>query len=138
MTEQRGLLVLIGLQVVVVALLVVLLLQRGESARTIPASTLYQAVLPNDGQAYFGKIESQEPHQLVLTDVYYVQSRVNQETKEVSNILVKRGQEWHGPDRMTLNRDHVMLIEPVGSQSAVAKLIEDSRKAPAQQSPASG
>lgn len=32
MTEQRGMLVLIGLQVVVVALLVVLLLQRGEWA----------------------------------------------------------------------------------------------------------
>jgi len=62
------------------------------------------------------------------TDVYYIQSQVNQETKAVTSVLVRRGNEWHGPDRMFLNEHHIVLIEPVGISSKVAKLIEDDKK----------
>jgi hypothetical protein len=55
--------------------------------------------------------------------VYYIQSQVNPDTKAVSNTLVRRGNEWHGPDRMLLNERHVVLIEPVGTGSKVAQLI---------------
>jgi hypothetical protein len=63
-----------------------------------------------------------------LTDVYYIQSQVNQETKEVKRVLVRRGNEFHGPDRMFLNERHIELIEPVGEKSDVAKLIEADKK----------
>ena len=84
----------------------------------------YSAVLLDNNQVYFGKLEKAGSSFPVLTDVYYIQSQVNQETKAVTNILVRRGNEWHGPDRMILNSRHILLIEPVGPKSKVAELIE--------------
>ena len=88
----------------------------------------YSAVLLDNNQVYFGKLEKAGAAYPVLTDVYYIQSQVNQETKAVTNILVRRGNEWHGPDRMFLNARHILLIEPVGPNSQVAKLIEEDKK----------
>jgi len=60
----------------------------------------YYAILLTNGSVYFGHIESLGSAFPVLHDVYYVQSAQNPDTKAVSNILVKRGKEWHGPDGM--------------------------------------
>ena len=88
-------------------------------------STPYHAVLLMNGQAFFGRVQSLDSEYLMLQDVYYIQSRQNPETKQVANVLVKRGQEWHSPDRMILNRRQVMLLEPVTETSQVAKLIAE-------------
>ena len=88
-------------------------------------STPYHAVLLQNGQAFFGRIQSLDSEYVVLQDVYYIQSRQNPETKQVSNVLVKRGQEWHSPDRMILNKRNVILMEPVTETSQVAKLIAE-------------
>jgi hypothetical protein len=90
--------------------------------------TPYQAVLLLSGQAYFGKLENFGSPYPVLTDVYYVQNQVNQETKQVTNTLVKRGKEWHEPDRMVLNARQIVFVEPVTPGSQLAKLIEDLKK----------
>ncbi|MBC8232077.1 hypothetical protein H8E77_21225 [bacterium] len=50
---------------------------------------------------------------------------VNQQTKKTVNILVKRGQEWHAPDSIIINRNHILFIEPVRPDSAVVKQIKD-------------
>jgi hypothetical protein len=84
----------------------------------------YSAVLLDNNQVYFGKLDKASSAYPVLTDVYYIQSQVNQETKAVTNILVRRGNELHGPDRMFLNSRHILFIEPVGPNSKVAQLIE--------------
>ena len=60
--------------------------------------------------------------------MYYIQSTVNQETKAVTSVLVRRGNEVHGPDRMFLNERHIVLIEPVGTSSKVAQLIETDKQ----------
>ena len=60
-----------------------------------------------------------------LADVYYIQSQMNQETKQVNSVLVKRGKEWHSPDRMILNAKHIVLIEPVKPDSDLAKRIAE-------------
>jgi hypothetical protein len=86
--------------------------------------TPYAAILLDNGQVYYGKLTNAGAEFPELTDVYYVQSQVNSDTKAVSNILVRRGNEWHGPDRMFLNERHITLIEPVGTGSKVAQLIE--------------
>ncbi len=39
----------------------------------------------------------------MLTDVYYIVTKTDPTTKQVTNVLVKRGKELHGPDRMYLN-----------------------------------
>ena len=90
-------------------------------------TTPYAAVLLDNNQIYFGKLANPGSPFPELTDVYYIQSSVNQETKAVSNVLVRRGNEVHGPDRMFLNAHHIILIEPVGPNSKVAQLIADDK-----------
>jgi hypothetical protein len=87
--------------------------------------SIYQAVLLDNGQVYFGKLDGAGTEFPVLTDVYYIQNKIDPQTKAVSNVLVRRGKEWHSPDRMILNGRHVILIEPVGGGSQVAKLIAE-------------
>ena len=83
----------------------------------------YQAVLLDNNQVYFGKMADLSSDYPVLTDVFYIQTTVNQETKQQSNILLKRGKEWHAPDKMVLSARHIIMIEPVTNGSTVAKLI---------------
>jgi len=91
-------------------------------------TTPYAAVLLDNNQLYYGKLTNASSGYPELTDVYYILSQVNQETKEVKRVLVRRGNEFHGPDRMFLNEHHIVLIEPVGEKSDVAKLIEADKK----------
>lgn len=87
----------------------------------------YYAVLLNNNAVYFGKLEGLETDYPVLRDVFYIQSATNTETKAVTNVLVKRGKELHGPDRMILNKTSIVFVEPVGADSKVAQLIAESR-----------
>lgn len=83
----------------------------------------YQAVLLDNNQVYFGRMSDLGTEYPVLTDVFYIQTAINNETKQQSNILVKRGKEWHAPDKMVLNARHIIMIEPVTDGSQVSKLI---------------
>ena len=50
-----------------------------------------------------------------------------QRLHEAFSPLVKRGKEWHSPDRMILNANMIVLIEPVSPGSRVAQLIAEAR-----------
>jgi hypothetical protein len=91
---------LAGLMVAVLAGLHIFLTLRPTSVRF---STPYQAVLLTNGSVYFGHLQDYGTPQPVLTDVYYVVSQTNPETRQVTNSLIKRGKELHEPDRMYLN-----------------------------------
>jgi len=88
--------------------------------------TPYQAVLLVNGSVYFGKLEGWGTGRPVLTDVFDVVSKTDPDTKQVTNVLVKRSSEKHEPDRMYLNPAMVVFVEPVGRNSPVAKLIEEA------------
>jgi hypothetical protein len=103
--------------------------ERGHRQRGPEITTPYAAVLLDNGNLYYGKLVNAGSSFPELTDVYYIQSQVNQETKAVTSVLVRRGNEWHGPDRMFLNDRHIVLIEPVGTNSKVAQLIEADKQA---------
>ena len=94
----------------------------------VKLDTTYHAVLLDNGQVYYGKIQGLGTEFPILTEVYYVQNQVNPQTKEVTNLLVRRGKEWHGPDRMILNARHIVLVEPVSPDSKVAQLISQGKK----------
>jgi hypothetical protein len=96
--------------------------------RRIEFNTPIQAVLLDSGQVYFGHLTGLGQDYPVVTDVYYVQSVTNPQTREVSNMLVRRGKEWHSPDRMYLNARHIVVVEPVGANSKVAQLIAESQQ----------
>jgi hypothetical protein len=106
--------------VIVAAFMIVRNTRPGEPVKF---TTPYQAVLLTNGTAYFGKLEGYGTPRPVLSEVYYIVTQNNPETKQSSNVLVKRGKELHEPDRMYLNPNQILCVEPVGEKSKVAQLI---------------
>lgn len=90
--------------------------------------TAYQAILLSNGAVYYGKLSGYGTRNPMLTDVFYVVSKTDPETKQVQNVLVKRGKELHGPDRMYLNASQIVFVEPVGTDSKVAQLINQANQ----------
>ena len=64
----------------------------------------------------------------MLTDIFYIVTQTDPTTKQTKNMLVKRGKELHGPDRMYLNASSIVFVEPVGTDSKVAQLISEAGK----------
>lgn len=95
--------------------------------RGVQFPTPFQAVLLTNGAVYFGHLQGYGTHQPVLTEVYYVVTQTNPETKQSSNVLIKRGKELHEPDRMYLNPQQILFVEPVGANSKVAQLIAQAK-----------
>ncbi len=112
--------------IVAMAVLAAAWLSRRECA--VRFTTPYQAVLLSNGQVYYGHLEGYGTAHPLLSEVYYVQSSANPQTQQQTNILLKRGREWHGPDRMHLNPSQILLVEPVGPDSKVAELIKALKK----------
>jgi len=121
--------------VVVVALLVGLILSisgdnRSES-KYVKADKL-QAVFLNTGQVYFGNIKSINDKNVVLSNIYYLQTSSNGSTSTNTNSnvsLVKLGCELHEPyDQMVINRDQVTFWENLQDNGQVAKAVSAFEK----------
>jgi hypothetical protein len=110
---------------VIIALSILLASWIGTRTHAVQFDKPYQAVLLSNGQVYYGRLDGYGTDHPVLREVYYIQSSVNPQTHEQSNILTRRGKEWHGPDRMYLNPSQILMVEPVGTDSKVADLIKD-------------
>ncbi len=95
---------------------------------SVSFSTPYQAVLLSNNSVYFGKLTGYGTSNPVLTDVYYILTKTDPTTKQVQNVLVKRGKELHGPDRMYINASSIVFVEPVGTDSKVAQLIAEANQ----------
>jgi len=120
--------IILGIAIVALILAAAALYHSFNSGSETRFNTPYQAVLLTNGAVYFGKLEGYGTRSPVLTDVYYVQSGTDPETKQVKNVLVHRGKgELHAPDRMYLNPEHIILVEPVGTNSKVADLIQQEK-----------
>jgi hypothetical protein len=112
---------------IIVALSILLATWIGTRNHVVQFDKPYQAVLLSNGQVYYGRLDGYGTDHPVLREVYYIQSSVNPQTHEQTNILTRRGKEWHAPDRMYLNPSQILLVEPVGTDSKVADLIRDLR-----------
>ncbi len=94
----------------------------------------YQAVFMDNGQVFFGKLEKGGSDHPLLREVYYIGQQASPDGKQVANILLKRGNEWHAPEFMYLSKNHIVMIEPVAPTSRVAELIKELKaKQPAAQ-----
>lgn len=82
----------------------------------------------SNGSVYYGRLSGYGTPTPVLTGVFYIVTKTDPQTNQVSNVLVKRGKELHGPDRMYLNAAHIDFVEPVGEDSKVAQLIREATK----------
>lgn len=113
---------------IIAAALCVIAYQHTRGNRAPELSTSYHAVALMNGQVFFGRIEGLDSDYPVLRDVFYIQTRQNPGTNQVSNILIKRGGEAHGPDRMILNRQQIQFFEPIKDDSQIAQLIAEQNK----------
>lgn len=95
--------------------------------RSVPFNSIYQAVLLSNGSVFYGKLDGYGTEHPVLNNVFYIVSQQNPETKQVNNVLVRRGKELHGPDRMYINPRSIVFVEPVGPTSRVAQLINEAQ-----------
>lgn len=100
----------------------------GVSAAAPRFDTPYQAVLLDTGLVYYGKISGLDTAFPVLHEVYYIQQSTDPQSKQVSNVLIRRGNEWHGPSETVLNARHIVMVEPVGQGSKVAELIRQEQQ----------
>jgi hypothetical protein len=121
-----GQLVWIVAGIIVISVAVWHFVQRARD-HDVQFSTPFQAVLLTNGSVYFGHLQGYGSHQPVLSEVYYVVTQANPETKQSNNILIKRGKELHEPDRMYLNPQQILFVEPVGTNSKVAQLIAQAK-----------
>jgi len=115
---------LAGIAVIVSAFMFV---RDTRSGPAVAFTTPYQAVLLTNGSVYFGKLEGYGTPRPLLTDVYYIVTENNAETKQSNKVLVKLGKlELYEPDRMYLNPSQILGVEPVGPNSKVAQLISQA------------
>jgi hypothetical protein len=103
---------------------------RGISGRTSGsrAPTSIRPLTRCSAATYYGKLSGYGTRNPTLTDVFYVMTKTDPETKQVTNMLVKRGKELHGPDRMWINANQIVTVEPVGPDSKVAQLISQANQ----------
>lgn len=86
-----------------------------------------KAVFLSNGQVYFGYLESEDRDYLVLRDIYYLRSVESANEGKIS--LVKLGSEVYGPeDWMTINREHVLYLEDMRTNSKIAEAIKNNSK----------
>jgi len=89
------------------------------------------------GQFFIGTLESTDRGSVVLNDVFYVQSSGNQlpvlpsaaqaAPSRGAQLVRRQDGDWHQPDRMAIPIDRILLLESVGRDSLVAKLVAEAR-----------
>lgn len=100
-------------------------------AKYVESSKL-QAVFLNNGQVYFGNIQTLNKDYLVMTNIFYLQnSTASTQDKNASTqvSLVKLGCELHMPyDSMVINTAQVTFWENVKDDGQVAKAASEFNK----------
>jgi hypothetical protein len=103
---------------------------------SVADASRYQAVFLTNGQAYFGKASNVSGQYIRLENVYYLvinrplqnQSEGEEQKDGPKYTLMKLGQELHGPDSMSINRDQVLFIENLKEDSKVMAAIKGGQK----------
>ncbi|MFB6225875.1 MAG: hypothetical protein ABEJ02_00825 [Candidatus Paceibacteria bacterium] len=132
------------LWVVFVVVLLVILISGGyyyqKSFQSDDKPKQFKAVFLTNGQVYFGKIRTNYRNRdwMHLEDVYYLQLQQSlqgqnkntaESLKESDVTLAKLGNEIHGPkDEMKINREHVLFIETLTSDSKVISAIKKHKQ----------
>ncbi len=122
------------LLVLTVVLLIALVCFKGLWAK-LQRSQHYQAVFLTNGQVYFGKMHTWNRHEVLLTDVHYIQvdetktdaEKQSAATNPSTLSLIKLGSEVYGPtNRVYINKDHILFTEDLKDASQVVKIIQEN------------
>lgn len=131
---ERGWVVLLFSVAIIILAIAALTFFSGNAESKDIRKGSYQAVFLNNGQVYFGNIQSLNAKFIDLQNIYYLQTN-NQsgaDTTASSNqnvSLVKLGCELHAPyDQMIINRDQVIFWENLKDSGQVVKAIAQYKK----------
>ncbi len=133
-TKILGVVILFGVAILVAALAVGFSHVGNSNESKYINTGKYQAVFLNNGQVYFGKIQSMNTQYLNLTSVYYLTQASATGTSSTSSdsnyTLVKLGcQQIHDPiDQMLINRSQVTFWENLQDSGKVATSIKSFMK----------
>lgn len=103
-------------------------------------SSAYHAIFLTNGQVYFGKIESKNEYELILSDAHFLQvntkvveqqvptgkdgETTTQKVEQPDLSIVDRMNTLHKPvGRVSFNMDNVMFTEELASDSSVVEAI---------------
>lgn len=99
-----------------------------------PNASDYFAFFLSNNQVYFGKLEKVSAEELIISDVYGLQSDNGSSYQSFSQSprstfsLVKLVNELHGPtDKMFINRDGISFYEQLRKDSKVVELIMNQK-----------
>lgn len=122
---------LIAVALLIGATIVLTSTSKGYSEFSLIDSNKYQAAFLENGQVYFGKINTINKDYVTIKDVYYLSnSKASSEqnaNQEVS--LSKLGCELHGPqDQMIISKAHLTFWENLKEDGQVVKAIQEYKK----------
>jgi hypothetical protein len=129
--ERSSVLLLFAIAIIILAIAALTFFSGNGEAKSIKKDK-YQAVFLNNGQVYFGHIDSLNAKYINLANIYYLQtndSSAQAATSSTNVSLVKLGCELHAPyDQMVVNRDQVIFWENLKDTSQVVKAIAQHKK----------
>jgi hypothetical protein len=120
---------LVLLALVAAALLWLAFKPEGAALPAGPAGTLHSVMLSN-GQVYYGKLENVGHGSITLGDVHYVVTVQDQQGNRTNRLVNRRTNDWHGPTRMTVPADKIIMLEQVGPDSIVARGFAEEERNP--------
>lgn len=134
-------LLLLAVGIAIAGAQVVQAIRAGESRLQIAApgeiGSLHSVFLTGN-QVFIGTLESVDRGTVVLSDVFYLQSQVAQSASPMTSAqnapargaqLVRRvDSDWHQPTRMAIPIERIVLMENVGRDSIVGRLVKEGRE----------
>ncbi len=98
--------------------------------------SLHMVFLPGN-QVFIGTLESVDRGSVVLSDVFYFQTQAalsgtpatsaQPNTGRGAQLVRRMDNDWHQPSHMSIPIDKVMMLESVGRDSIVTRLITEAR-----------
>lgn len=102
---------------------------RGMAPAVGPLGARYGVFL-SSGQVFYGVLLEQNRAYMKLGDVYYVQAYKQADGQTGNRLVSRQKTDWHGPDWQSIPTDKIVMVESVGAQSQLARLIEQDRTLP--------
>lgn len=98
--------------------------------------SLHSVFLPG-GQVFIGDLESVDRGSVVLRDVFYLQSQATQSATPLTSpqsapargaqLVRRQDSDWHQPTHLSIPIDKIIMMENVGRDSIVGRLVAEGR-----------
>jgi hypothetical protein len=75
------------------------------------------------GQVYYGVLLEARPGFVKLGSVYYTQAYTQPDGQPGNRVVNRAKTDWHGPQAQLIPVEKILLMEAVGEQSPLARLI---------------